>query len=117
MTIAMTLRLGDVVEVGGMRGVIQSLSPLQAKVASSDQDEGIWVPQGTITLVYRPGEDTPHRNARVLTKSPRTGRRSTAKQDIDPLAHEVIVELPATWNVTNFQQRGDNTYVVLKKAP
>jgi len=112
-----TVQIGDIVDVAGLRAVVQATSPMQVKVAATPDEDGIWVGRGAVhAVVFRPGHDVPVKVARVLTKSPRTGRRSTARQEIDPTAVEVIVELPGSWAVTNFQQRGDNSYAVIKKV-
>ncbi len=110
--------LGDVVEVGGMRGIVHavSLADGKVKVAAGRTDDGVWVNTIDVHLAYRPTTDRPQRNpARVMTKAKRTVGRNVTRHLLDEDAHEVTVELPGKWSLTNFHRRGDNSYAVLKR--
>lgn len=118
MSTTTRLQIGDVVEFAGLRAVVRHVSNdgHQVQVADGSDDIGVWIDAAQAVLAFRPGRDTPSQHpARVLTRSERTGR-SVTRRNLDPDAHEVIVELPGSWSITNFQQRGDNSYVVVKRS-
>ena len=119
MSTTTRLQIGDVVEFAGLRAVVQhvSLTGHQVQVADGSNDIGVWIDAAQAVLAFRPGRDHPQQHpARVLTTARRTVGRNVGRHTLDPDAHEVIVELPGSWSITNFQQRGDNSYVVVKRS-